>query len=205
MADRQLIGMAGAACLAVGVFAPAFSAPIVGNVNLFRNGEGDGLYLFVASVIALVLVALGSRWWLSILAGGCAVVIGFDLADLIMRMRGLKSDLAEIGGVGSLAAQSIQIQWAWLLLIAGVVLLMLSAGLDDDEQYAAHERPPRDENRDSAAEGYLPIEDFAAQTGTTPAKALAAIKAGELVGRFSGTRWEVHRSELPSTRLSERE
>ena len=39
---NQVIAVAGALVLLIGVFSPIIHAPIVGNINIFNQGKGDG-------------------------------------------------------------------------------------------------------------------------------------------------------------------
>lgn len=41
--NRQVVGFIGAAALGLGVFMPLVSMPIVGTINYFNNGRGDGI------------------------------------------------------------------------------------------------------------------------------------------------------------------
>ncbi len=55
---KQLLGLIGSVVLFVGVFAPIVSIPIMGNMNYFQNGKGDGTIVLVLAVISLILVLL---------------------------------------------------------------------------------------------------------------------------------------------------
>jgi len=55
---KQLLGLIGSAVLFVGVFAPIVSIPIMGNMNYFQNGKGDGVIVLVLALISLILVLL---------------------------------------------------------------------------------------------------------------------------------------------------
>src|ERR1043165_399933 len=52
---KYLLGIAGSLVLFVGVFTPIVSMPVVGNVNYFQNGEGDGVIVLILALISLVL------------------------------------------------------------------------------------------------------------------------------------------------------
>ena len=45
---RQWFGILGSILLFIGVFAPIISVPIVGNVNYFQNGKGDGVIVTIS-------------------------------------------------------------------------------------------------------------------------------------------------------------
>ena len=55
MPRRQIPGLVGSVILFLGVFAPTVSAPIVGNINYFQNGGGDGVIILMPAIIAAFL------------------------------------------------------------------------------------------------------------------------------------------------------
>ncbi len=74
MNNRRLLGILGSAILFIGVFMPIVKVPIVGDINYFQNGRGDGVIVLALAVISLALVLL--RWYreLWITALGSAVI-----------------------------------------------------------------------------------------------------------------------------------
>lgn len=127
------LGIAGAAILFVGVFAPIISAPIVGNQNYFQNGEGDGIILIVLAAVAFAL-AVGRQFRILWVPGAGALSVlaytYFNVRAGIADMRAdLQTDLAgnPFAGFAEMAVQSIQLQWGWALLIIGAGLLIASS------------------------------------------------------------------------------
>jgi len=47
MRKRQLVGLAGTILLAVGVFLPLVSMPLIGSLTYFNNGRGDGVIVLI--------------------------------------------------------------------------------------------------------------------------------------------------------------
>lgn len=58
---RQLLGVIGSLLLFIGVFTPIMSVPIVGSLNYFQNGRGDGVIVLVFAVISIALT-LGKKY-----------------------------------------------------------------------------------------------------------------------------------------------
>ena len=56
MKKKQLLGLVGSIVLFIGVFMPAVSVPIMGNMNYLQNGEVDGTIVLLLAVVSLVLV-----------------------------------------------------------------------------------------------------------------------------------------------------
>ncbi|MBI9082217.1 MAG: hypothetical protein JEZ11_01385 [Desulfobacterales bacterium] len=50
MGTKQILGLIGSIILFVGVFTPIFSVPIMGNMNYFQNGKGDGTIVLVLAI-----------------------------------------------------------------------------------------------------------------------------------------------------------
>lgn len=72
---QQILGIAAAAVLFLGVFAPIVRLPMVGSFNYFRNGEGDGIIVLLLAIVSLAL-ALRRRYELALLHrldGVCSV------------------------------------------------------------------------------------------------------------------------------------
>jgi hypothetical protein len=60
MSNRQWLGISGSALLFIGVFL-AVKLPIMGEMNYFANGRGDGVLVLLLAVTSLALVLL--RWY----------------------------------------------------------------------------------------------------------------------------------------------
>ena len=83
---RQLIGLFGSIILFTGVFTPILSVPIMGNLNYFQNGKGDGTIILILSVISLILV-VGKKYkglWFTGL--GSIGVLLFTFINFQLRM-----------------------------------------------------------------------------------------------------------------------
>jgi hypothetical protein len=129
----QLIGTLGAVLVLVGVFAPLISLPGGGYINSVKEGQGDGIALLVLAAFALALAAGARRIGLIVVAVIILSIVGADFIDALNRLSDAKAaldqELAEnpFRGIAHLAAQQVQLQWGWGLLIAGA-LMILAAG-----------------------------------------------------------------------------
>jgi predicted RNA-binding Zn-ribbon protein involved in translation (DUF1610 family) len=134
---KLILGILGSAVLFVGVFAPIVSVPVVGAMNYFQNGKGDGSIVMVLAVISFFL-ALSRNYkklWISGL-GSLAVML-FTFIRFQTKMSELKSqmdsDLAgnPFRGFADMAVQSIQLQWGWAVLVIGAVLVIAAAAVKE--------------------------------------------------------------------------
>jgi hypothetical protein len=134
---KQILGLAGSVVLFVGVFAPIVSLPIVGSVNYFQNGRGDGVIVLILAVISLVLVLLKRYRWLWITGLLSLGMLVFTFINFRMRMSQMTADMETklannpFKGIASTAMQSVQIQWGWALLIVGAGLLIAAAAVKE--------------------------------------------------------------------------
>jgi Ca2+/Na+ antiporter len=137
MTNRQLLGILGSAILFIGVFMPIVKLPVVGEMNYFHNGRGDGVIVLALAVTSFVLVLI--RWyrqiWITSL--GSAAVLAFTFFNFQSKMsqatRQMETELKDnpFRGLADLAVQSVQLQWGWAVLVIGIVLLIAVAAMKD--------------------------------------------------------------------------
>jgi hypothetical protein len=138
MPPRQILGLVGSVILFLGVFAPIVSVPIVGNINYFQNGKGDGVIILWLAVIS-VFLTLTKRYRVLLITGvGSLAVLAFTFINFQGRMSSARSEMREgmannpFRGLGDAMLSTVQIQWGWAVLIIGAVLLLASAVLKED-------------------------------------------------------------------------
>jgi hypothetical protein len=137
-AMRSRLGLAGALVLFIGLFTPIIHVPIAGSINYFQNGHGAGMLLLAFAIAAVVLVFTSRFRYLKWVGGLSLLVVCFALIRLLVAISVATHYVANTRpgegnpfvGLERAAVASIQVQWGWLLLIAGS-LLILVAGLDD--------------------------------------------------------------------------
>jgi hypothetical protein len=137
MTNRQLLGILGSAILFFGVFMPIVKLPVVGEMNYFHNGRGDGVIVLALAVTSFVLVLI--RWyrqiWITSL--GSAAVLAFTFFNFQSKMsqatRQMETELKDnpFRGLADLGVQSVQLQWGWAVLVIGIVLLIAVAAMKD--------------------------------------------------------------------------
>jgi len=134
---KQLLGLIGSAVLFVGVFAPIVSIPIMGNMNYFQNGKGDGTFVLILAVISLILVLLKKFKGLWFTGLGSMAIMTFTFINFQMALANTKTQMEmelegnPFRGIADMAMQSVQLQWGWALLIIGAVLVIASAAIKD--------------------------------------------------------------------------
>jgi len=138
MNKKQLLGLIGSIILFVGVFTPIISVPIMGNMNYFQNGKGDGTIILALAVISLVLSLVKNYKMLWFTGIGSVGMMLFTFINFQTKMSQLKTEMeSELAGnpfrgLADMAMQSVQIQWGWAVLIIGAALVMVSAALKED-------------------------------------------------------------------------
>jgi hypothetical protein len=140
---KRMLGLTGSLILFIGVFTPIISLPIVGSLNYFQNGQGDGVIIIVLAIISLVL-ALTKKYgglWLTGLAS--LALMTFTFINFQVRMSDAKAQMESqlsgnpFRGLADVAMQSIQIQWGWAVMIVGASLLIAAAAIKTPAQYDA--------------------------------------------------------------------
>ena len=124
---RQIFGIVGAAILFVGVFAPVVSLPLVGDLNYFQNGEGDGVIILVLAVISLAAALAKKDIVIFFTSLGCLLVLTFTFANFRIRLTQVLDNTNQtdaFSGLTTLMLQSIQLQWGWALLVVGACLTL---------------------------------------------------------------------------------
>lgn len=138
MNTKQILGLIGSIVLFVGVFAPIVSVPIMGNMNYFQNGKGDGTLILILAIVSLVLVLTKKYKGLWFTGVGSLAVMAFTFINFQMKISDMKSQMeTELAGnpfrgLADMAMQSVQLQWGWALLIVGAGLVIASAAMKDE-------------------------------------------------------------------------
>jgi hypothetical protein len=129
----QLLGVVGSIILFIGVFTPIVSLPIVGNINFFNNGKSDGVIILFMAILSLMLVLI-RKYKLLLISGAFTLsILFYTFMKLQVATSAAKSSLDSnfkgtiFNGLGEMAANAIQIQWGWALLIVGSGLVIASA------------------------------------------------------------------------------
>jgi hypothetical protein len=135
MSKQQVMGLVGSIVLFLGVFAPVISVPIMGSMNYFQNGKGDGVIIIILAVISLILTLSGKYkglWFTGLCSLG---VLAFTFVSFQVRMSEARSQMElelegnPFRGLADMAMESIQLQWGWALLIVGAALVISAAAI----------------------------------------------------------------------------
>ncbi len=138
MNTKQILGLIGSIVLFIGVFTPIVSVPIMGNMNYFQNGKGDGTLILILAVVSLVLVLTKKYKGLWFTGVGSLAVMAFTFINFQMKISDMKSQMeSELAGnpfrgLADMAMQSVQLQWGWALLIVGAGLVIAGAAMKDE-------------------------------------------------------------------------
>jgi hypothetical protein len=136
---KALIGLAGSIILFIGIFTPIVSVPIIGTLNYFQNGKGDGVIIMVLALVSVLLIIMGRYRGLWFTGIGSFGVLIFTFINFQVRMSQAKSamerDLADnpFRGLGELALQSVQLQWGWAILVVGAALVITAAAMKEEQ------------------------------------------------------------------------
>ena len=122
MQRRQILGVVGAFCLAIGAFAPVVSVAEMREITYFRSGNG------VMLAIALVSLAIALR-------NHCAWLLPAGLTALAMTITTVRTArslvIAPATTPEAVTGPLIRLDWGLGVLIVGVLLLLVSAFMKD--------------------------------------------------------------------------
>jgi hypothetical protein len=143
---KLALALAGAALLVIGIFLPIVSMPVVGSINYFNNGRGDGI-IVLALAAATVALALAKKFKFVTFAGlATLALITYTLFRLISGLSSAKAEMEKslagnpFKGLGDAFLSSIQVQWGWLPLVAGS-FLVIAAGIVAPEMLKEDQTP----------------------------------------------------------------
>jgi hypothetical protein len=138
MEQRQLLGYIGSATLFIGAFLPLISVPILGQINYYNNGKGDGVIIVVLAIISFILTLTNRQKGL-ILTGALSLgVIGYTYFNLQNKLSEIRNSMDyelagnPFKGLTDLAMNSIKMEWGWAVLVVGG-LLLIAAGMSKNK------------------------------------------------------------------------
>ena len=131
----QFMGFLGVALLLLGVFSPMVSFPVVGTLTYFRNGHTDALALIGFAIAAAICLAKQRYDWVYGPGLGALLLISITFYSIQSKLSDLKSSMDRellgnpFRGLADAAMASVQLQWGWILLLLGAVLILSAAQL----------------------------------------------------------------------------
>lgn len=135
--------MIGSILLFIGVFTPIISLPIVGSVNYFQNGKGDGVIVLIFSIVSIILTVIKKYRGLLLAGVGSLAMMLFTFVNFQIRLSEMKDEMETklagnpFRGIADVAMQSIQIEWGWAVLIIGAVFLIVAGVISDNAEVNA--------------------------------------------------------------------
>jgi hypothetical protein len=132
MENRFGLGIVGSLVLMLGVFVPIVHIPIVGSQNYFQNGHGDGVIILMLALLSLLLTI--GRKFRGLVATSLIslALLGFTFLNFQARLAHVRAQMNEqladnpFRGLGEAMLGSVQLQWGWVVLLVGAVLLLLA-------------------------------------------------------------------------------
>lgn len=125
MKDTKAIALVGASLLFVGAFMPIISMPIVGSLNYFQNGNGDGVAIVLMAIATTALAMTGRTKHVLWTGLASLAMLAFTFINFQSKMgevrANMESELADnpFRGLAEAAVGSVQLQWGWAILVLG--------------------------------------------------------------------------------------
>ena len=139
MSTRQLVGLMGVVLLVIGIFVPIIHLPLIGDLNYFANGKGDGVYILGLTFISLLFIfyKMYRALWFTIFCNLCIMGITLnsfftDLAKLKEKMN-LEMVNNPFRDIAETYLQAVNLQWGWGVLAGGTLLLIVCSLMPDNK------------------------------------------------------------------------
>ena len=155
----KIVGIAGAALAAIGVFLPFVSASIIGYSVSVKYSEGDGIYVLFAIIAALVMLFLIDKWSKAKNTGLGLVGLaaGITLYDGIIGGGKAVKEIKALGG-------SVNLGIGFYIILVGIVALGVAFFLAKNEKKVVNNGyNPNNNNNGYNPNGY----NYANGNGTT--------------------------------------
>jgi hypothetical protein len=166
-----------AAVTSLGAFCSIVHVPLVGSMNYVMGGRGDGIYILGCTTAIVGLVIAGYRRTAGMVAVGALFILVRDLVEFSAAMSKTQGDLAKkpgfAGELGSLIANSVGLEWGWILLVGGALAVIVLAVMAPGEVVAAvdgkRQRDHDEEEAESFSSADKKIADYLENRKISPA------------------------------------
>jgi hypothetical protein len=131
--QREYLGFVGSILLFIGVFCPIVTIPIVGSVNYFRNGYGDGVIIIVLAAGAFFSTLQRAWKGVMIIAVLSLGVMAFTFFNFHYRMNYAREQIAKdlsnnpFNKIGETMVDMVELSWGWAILGIGAFCLLAAA------------------------------------------------------------------------------
>jgi hypothetical protein len=146
-----------AAVMAFVAFCPIVRLPLVGSITYVMGGRGDGVYIVGCTAAIVALVLAGYRRIAGIVAVGALFFLVRALVGFSAALSKAQADVAKetgfAGELGSLIANSVGLEWGWILLVGGALAVIVLAILAPSDAVAAVDGK-RQQSHDEEAEAF---------------------------------------------------
>ena len=121
---NKIVGFSAAGVLALGTIIPIVSFPIVGSFNLWKNGTGDGVWVFLTAIAAAALIFFNLQKFALIPGAIALVIIVANTIQMNDALNQMNSQLA--GTMFAGLSGTVQVQAGWFFLYLGAVAILVS-------------------------------------------------------------------------------
>lgn len=124
---KQKHGFLGILLLIIGVFSPLVSIPLIGSYSYFNNGRGDGILILGICAISSIFLHYKKNGRLLIASLSSFVIITYDF----LKLRAVVEGGQETGLAQIIGQNMIRVEYGWMFLFAGSLLLIYTTFLKD--------------------------------------------------------------------------
>jgi hypothetical protein len=114
---------------------PIVSIPIVGQMNYFQNGHGDGTIVLILGALSAVAVAAQKYQALWITGLGSLGVLAYTFFNFESKISDAKASMGTqlegnpFRGLADAMIGTVQLQWGWGVLVVGAIMVLAAANM----------------------------------------------------------------------------
>ena len=130
--DSRSFALVGAVLMVFGLFAPLFTAPVIGTITYFDNARTEALIILLLGLAAAFLAGTGrTRFCIipGLAAFGVMIVTWIQARTALEDLRddfgnGLTGEIGR--ALLDRAAEAVRPEWGWALLILGAAMIVFA-------------------------------------------------------------------------------
>lgn len=138
MGLKQALCLVGSTLLIIGVFSPIASILDATNISYFHHGKYGVVVLAMAVISPFFLICKPLHPFLWMTSINCLWIVAFSFYQLRYTFNNLAFYVnSELGHLAGNVIKNVPLQWGWLILFSGSLLLLISAFMRDERALVA--------------------------------------------------------------------
>jgi len=126
---KLLLALLGSSLLLVGAFSPIIKIPVKGDMNYFKIGIGYGIVIILLAVGSAAAALFRKHKWLLMTGSiACSLLL---ITFIFYQIKKYQLSRKVLVKVASAVVGFVHLQWGWLVLIAGAMLIVAAGAVKE--------------------------------------------------------------------------